>query len=112
MRLLGLGKPKEKQVLSREKAVELGAEMIGEAFLYFLFGGILLFEYYISSRNSEREKEKSRQYQIQLENRIADLELTNATTEAQLRELSRTVGELESQNYSLMQKVFPGGKKR
>ncbi|XP_053399330.1 optic atrophy 3 protein homolog [Mercenaria mercenaria] len=111
MRILGLGKPTQKQALSPDKAVELGAEMIGEITLYTFLVGILYAEYSYSARNSEREKDEKKQYLMSLERHVTELELNSARVEAELRELQRKVGELDSKSYSLMEKVYGKGKK-
>lgn len=57
MRLMGIQGPTEIQPLKEEKAVELGAEILGEAFLYGIAASVILYEYYRSVKKEEKRDE-------------------------------------------------------
>jgi len=112
-RLLGFGKgPKKEDIqpMNPDRAVELGAEMIGEVSIYVFALSLLLIEQYYSAKSSEK-KQNDVQNQIQdLQNHVNDLSISVATLDAELRKADRTITELSSQNLALQQKVF--GKKK
>lgn len=50
MRTIGGTGPSRVQPLKREKAIEVGAEILGEAFIYTVAASAILLEYWRSSR--------------------------------------------------------------
>lgn len=75
--------------LNEESAAELGAELLGEAIIFFIGGGCMLLEYSRQSTNSRRKEEELNATITGLQTQIAELELTTETIDAQLRELNR-----------------------
>lgn len=61
MRVIGVTGPTRIQPLKKEKAIEVGAEIIGEAFVYSVAASFIVFEYWKSSRKEaslESEQDK------------------------------------------------------
>lgn len=75
--------------LNEDLAAELGAELLGEAIIFFIGGGCMLLEYSRQSTNSRRKEEELNATITGLQTQIAELELTTETIDAQLRELNR-----------------------
>lgn len=53
MRLMGVSGPTEVQPLKEERAAELGADILGELFLYGTAAGYLTYEYYRSVKKEQ-----------------------------------------------------------
>lgn len=74
-RLMGASGSVEYAVLSEERAAELGAEMIGEFFVYGTAASLILYEYWKSVQRGQ-EKDESQDEKIRrLEHRIKETEL-------------------------------------
>lgn len=91
MRILGLGKATEVAPLSHEAAVELGAEMIGETFIFTVAVGCLAFEYWRQARKEEKHENKQTEAIERLENRVNELGLILEQQDAKLREMNRFI---------------------
>ena len=104
--LLGFGnRTKPRVPLDEDKAVELGAEIIGEAFLY-TFGASLLFAEYWYSSKAAGKKESDQKIQIKdMERKINELLLDTDTTNAQLREMQRLLYSVEESNTKLQERL-------
>lgn len=96
MRLMGVMGPTEVQPLKEEKAVEQGAEIIGELFLYSIAAGFLLFEYYRGVR-----KERAQDFK-------QDTEIS--VLQSQLEKLTKEVEGVRTELHSLEQTVNMGKK--
>lgn len=57
MRLMGVTGPTEVKPLSSERAVEIGAEIIGEMVIYTIASSAIIAEYYRSSRKGQKMEE-------------------------------------------------------
>ncbi|XP_052766579.1 optic atrophy 3 protein homolog [Mya arenaria] len=97
---------KDIQPMNSERAVELGAELIGEFTVYSVAVLLLYAEYYYSSKSNERKESDKKLEFENISNEVLHLSLNVATLEAELREAQRTLGELSSQNHALMEKVY------
>ena len=51
---MGMKGKVESKPLSEERAVEMGSEIIGEAFLYSVAAAYIVFEYWRSTRKDKR----------------------------------------------------------
>ncbi|KAJ9597264.1 hypothetical protein L9F63_011868, partial [Diploptera punctata] len=95
MWIMNLGKPVSVPQLNEQMAIELGANLIGETLIFVMAAGILFMEYSRQARK-ERGKEESRRDEIQRLNMILeDLYFQSEKQDAQIRELMRSVNELQ-----------------
>ncbi len=89
LRLLGLGKTKEVKPLNEEMAVDLGADMLGELFIFSVGAGLVAAEYWRQSRK-EAHHESTQDVRLRdLEQRVLDQGILLEQQSAQLRELDR-----------------------
>jgi hypothetical protein len=95
MWILNLGKPVHVPTLSETMAIELGANLIGEGIIFVIAAGIVYLEYTRQARK-DRLKEEGRHDEIQRLNMILeDLYFQSEKQDAQIRELMRTVHDLQ-----------------
>lgn len=95
MRLLNLGKPTEVSKLNENMAIELGAELLGEAIIFAVAVFTLTAEYIRSSR-SEKAKVTATENRFQsLENNIEELRFVIEKQNAEIRHLNRVYFALE-----------------
>ncbi|KAK7104962.1 putative OPA3-like protein CG13603 [Littorina saxatilis] len=110
LRLMGMGKAKNVERLTEDMAIELGAEMLGEFIIFTVAAGTLLLEYNKSVTKEALKEEREKHQMLMLKSKLQDLDLITAVQEAQIRELQRSVDDLEAQNKGLIGRVFGGGK--
>ncbi|KAF2899745.1 hypothetical protein ILUMI_06429 [Ignelater luminosus] len=97
MWILNLGKPVNIPVLNEAMAIELGANLLGEGVIFVIAAGILINEY---SRSSKKEaaREVAKQEEMQSINlELQELFFQMEEQRVQIKELLRTVAELETQ---------------
>jgi hypothetical protein len=95
MWILNLGKPVNVPPLNETMAIELGANLIGEGIIFIIAAGIVFSEYTRQVRK-DRVKEETRHEEIQRLNMILeDLYFQSEKQDAQIRELMRTVHDLQ-----------------
>ncbi len=91
MRLMGVVGATEVQPLKEEKAVELGAEILGEMFLYGIAAGFLVFEYYRGVRK-ERAQESGQDTRItELYGQVEKLSRDMEDVRTELRSLEQSI---------------------
>ncbi|CAG9764839.1 unnamed protein product [Ceutorhynchus assimilis] len=96
MWILNLGKPVNIPVLNEAQAIELGANLLGEAVIFLIAAGILISEYARSSAK-EAAKEAARLEEVNtLKSDIRELYIQAEEERAQIRELLRKVGDQHS----------------
>ena len=105
-RLLGLKASDHVQPLNEDAAVELGANLLGEGFLYSFLVGLLIAENMYSTSVSEAKDAEKKKHLKSLEDQVGQCELLVAAQEAELREMHRTIGQLQSEHDSLKLKVL------
>lgn len=88
---MGLSGPNKVQPLSEQKAVDVGAELLGESLLFGVATLMLFFEYRRGQRKEETKEDVQNQKIIDLQNQVKELELTLEMNSAQVRELTRLV---------------------
>ncbi|XP_054758867.2 putative OPA3-like protein CG13603 [Lytechinus pictus] len=93
MRILGLGKATEVKPLSNEAAVELGAEIISESFLFSVATGTIAFEYWRSSKKEEKHESQQSLDIKKLQSQVQELGLLIEEQDAKLREFNRLLVE-------------------
>ena len=85
---MGMKGKVESKPLSEERAVEMGSEIIGEAFLYSVAAAYIVFEYWRSTRKDKRHEE--------VQNReISDLHSQTQRLEGQVAQLQLTMESLK-----------------
>lgn len=95
MWILNLGKPVNVPSLNETMAIELGANLLGEGIIFIIAAGLLFLEYSRQVRK-ETAKEAARQEEISsLNYTIQELYFQAERQDAQIRELLRTVADLE-----------------
>lgn len=89
MRLMGVEGPTEVKALKVDKAAEIGAEMIGEFFIYSIAASVILLEYWRSSRREQSQDEAQ-------DTQIAQLHKTVGRLDGEVTELRKRLEQLES----------------
>ncbi len=91
LRLLGLGKTKEVKPLTEEMAVDLGADMLGEMFIFSVGTALIAAEYWrLSKKESHHESSQDLRLR-ELEDKLLDMRFLLEQQSAQMRELNRMV---------------------
>ena len=88
---MGLGKTKEVKPLTEEMAVDLGADMLGELFIFSVGTGVIAAEYWRQARKETRQESAQDLRLRNLEERVVDMGLLIEEQRAQIRELNRLV---------------------
>ncbi|XP_071787269.1 optic atrophy 3 protein homolog [Asterias amurensis] len=91
MRILGLGKASSVKPLSEEAAVELGAEIIGETFLFSVAVGTISFEYFRQQRKEQEHEGEQTSAISELQSRVEELGIFVEQQDAKIRELQRNM---------------------
>jgi len=105
MWILNLGKPVNIPVLNEAQAIELGANLLGEAIIFLIAAGILINEYARSSAKETAKEEAKKQELASLRNDIRELFIQAEEERAQIRELIRKLGHQDSQLQNIASKV-------
>ena len=84
---MGMKGKAEFKPLSEEKAVELGSEILGEAFLYSVAAAFIVYEYW-NSVSKEQMKEDNQNLHI------LELQQQTAKLEQEVEDLAKTLGSL------------------
>ncbi|KAF7280932.1 hypothetical protein GWI33_005396 [Rhynchophorus ferrugineus] len=101
MWILNLGKPINVPVLNEAQAIELGANLLGEAIIFIIAAGILINEYNRSSKKEAAKEEARKQELIDLRNDIRELYIQAEEERAQIRELIRRLGDQDTRLQAL-----------
>ena len=88
MRLMGVSGPTEVRALKEEKAVELGAELIGELFIFSTAASFFVYEYYRSVKK-EQQRDDTQDSDIDL------LQKTLEKVSGEVREIKEKLHLLE-----------------
>ena len=89
MRWMGTTGPTHIKPLTEEKAAELGAEIIGDTFVYGVAASIVIFEY-VRSKKKEQDAEDSQN------NQIANLNDSMQRLEREMRDIKKRLGDMDS----------------
>ncbi|XP_015922336.1 putative OPA3-like protein CG13603 [Parasteatoda tepidariorum] len=89
MRLLNLGKPSEVPKLNEAMAIELGADLLGEATIFMIAVFTITAEYIRSSRNEKAKLAATEQRFKTLENDVEELRFVVEKQSAELLHLTR-----------------------
>ncbi|XP_067412654.1 optic atrophy 3 protein [Emydura macquarii macquarii] len=77
--------------LNEEAAVELGAELLGEAIVFSVGGLCIFLEYARQASNTRKKEEEQNSAMLDLQQQVAELGLALEMLDAQLREVNRQV---------------------
>ncbi|XP_002736065.1 optic atrophy 3 protein homolog [Saccoglossus kowalevskii] len=91
MRLLGFGKVKEVKPLSEAAAVELGAEILGESFIFTVGVGVLVAEFWRQSRNEQHKEDTQNDSIKELQMKVEEMGFIVEQQDAKIRELNRRI---------------------
>ncbi|XP_047004984.1 putative OPA3-like protein CG13603 [Schistocerca americana] len=95
MWIMNLGKPVNIPSLNEAMAIELGANLVGEGIIFGVAAGVLYIEYNRQTRK-ETAKEQARKEELDtLHYTIQELYFTTERQDAQIRELTRMIVDLE-----------------
>ncbi|XP_034485886.1 putative OPA3-like protein CG13603 [Drosophila innubila] len=95
---LNLGRPVTVPPLNEAMAIELGANLLGEFIIFAIGAGLLIFEY---SRQVMKENKKNEAFQMekmQLTNTLTEINFRLERQDAQIREMTRVLADLDSRN--------------
>ncbi|KAI8130483.1 putative OPA3-like protein [Lucilia cuprina] len=95
---LNLGKPVNVPPLTEAMAVELGANLLGEFIIFAIGAGLLIFEYARQTSNEAKKQEKAKLEKDELTNRLAEMTFRLERQDAQLREMTRVLADIESRS--------------
>uniref|UniRef100_A0A1I8P229 OPA3-like protein CG13603 n=1 Tax=Stomoxys calcitrans TaxID=35570 RepID=A0A1I8P229_STOCA len=95
---LNLGKPVNVPPLTEAMAVELGANLLGEFIIFAIGAGLLIFEYARQTSNEAKKQEKMTLEKLELTNNLAEMTFRLERQDAQLRELTRVLADIESRS--------------
>lgn len=93
---MNLGKPVAVPPLNEAMATELGANLLGEAIIFGIGAGVLIWEYVRSSIKDSKKEEDLRIEKENLYNSLSDLEFRVEKQEAQIKTLTRHIADLGS----------------
>ena len=89
MRWMGTTGPTHVKPLTEEKAAELGAEIIGDTFVYSVAASIIIFEY-VRSKKKEQDAEDSQN------NQIAKLNDSMRRLEREMKDIKKRLSAMDS----------------
>uniref|UniRef100_A0A0A1X4V6 Putative OPA3-like protein CG13603 n=1 Tax=Zeugodacus cucurbitae TaxID=28588 RepID=A0A0A1X4V6_ZEUCU len=91
---LNLGKPVAVPPLNEAMAIELGANLLGEAIIFVIGAAVLIFEYTRQSNNEAKKQELMRQEKAELSLTLAEMGFRLERQDAQIREMTRALADL------------------
>ena len=89
MRWMGTTGPTHVKPLTEEKAAELGAEIIGDTFVYSVAASLILFEY-VRSKKKEQDAEDTQNSQI------AKLDDSMRRLEREMKDIKKRLSDMDS----------------
>ncbi|KAK7864718.1 hypothetical protein R5R35_013609 [Gryllus longicercus] len=96
MWILDFGQPAVVPSLNEAMAIELGANLLGEGIIFVIAAGVLYLEYSRGVRKENSKEEARKDEMDTLHYTIQELYFTTEKQDAQIRELTRMVAELET----------------
>ena len=91
---MGLKGPVNLKPLNEEKAVEMGAEMLGQAFIYGIGAGTIFFEINRGQKKEQMKEDEQNNEILALKDKLESLGLVMEQQAAQIRELTRLLHSL------------------
>uniref|UniRef100_W8BT61 Putative OPA3-like protein CG13603 n=1 Tax=Ceratitis capitata TaxID=7213 RepID=W8BT61_CERCA len=95
---MNLGRPVAVPPLNEAMAIELGANLLGESIIFIIGAAVLIFEYTRQSNNEAKKQETLRQEKAELALTLAEMGFRLERQDAQIREMTRALADLESRN--------------
>jgi hypothetical protein len=95
MWVMNLGKPVAIPSLNEAMAIELGANLLGEAIIFTVAAGVLILEYTRQSRKESAKEEARKDELNHIHYTINELYFQAEKQDAQIRELMRMISDLE-----------------
>ena len=94
MRWMGTTGPTHVKPLTEEKAAELGAEIIGDTFVYSVAASLIVFEY-VRSKKKEQDAEDTQNSQI------AKLNDSLRKLEREMKDIKKRLGNMDSKQQNI-----------
>ncbi|XP_018569016.1 putative OPA3-like protein CG13603 [Anoplophora glabripennis] len=107
MWILNLGKPVNIPVLNEAMAIELGANLLGEGIIFTIAAGVLIAEYNRSSRKEATKEEMKKREVTEIQEAIKELYIQSEEQNAQIRELTRKLGHLDTHLQNIVRNSKP-----
>ena len=98
MRWMGTTGPTHVNPLTEERAAELGAEIIGDAFVYSVAASLIIFEY-------ARSKKKEQDAEDTQNNQIAKLNDSIRRLEREMKEVKKRLGDMDSKQQNTKKNI-------
>lgn len=95
-RMLNLGKPKEVVKLNEQAAIDLGAELLGEIFMFLVASATILAEYIRQSRRSAEDKAALETRLLAIESRINEQKIDEESLKSQIQSMEVIINELKN----------------
>lgn len=95
---LNLGRPVTVPPLNEAMAIELGANLLGEFIIFAIGAGLLIFEYSRQTIKENKKNEAMQMEKMQLTNSLTEMNFRLERQDAQIREMTRVLADLDSRN--------------
>ncbi|ALC46107.1 CG13601 [Drosophila busckii] len=95
---LNLGRPVTVPPLNEAMAIELGANLLGEFIIFAIGAGLLIFEYSRQSIKENKKTEAMEMEKMQLTTTLTEMNFRLERQDAQIREMTRVLADLDSRN--------------
>lgn len=94
-RLLNLGSPKEVVKLNEQAAIDLGAELIGDLFMFSIGAAAVIAEYTRQSRKGAEEKNALESRLRQIEDQTSNFSVVSNDMEKRLAQIESSLSDLK-----------------
>ncbi|KAH8318816.1 hypothetical protein KR074_006732 [Drosophila pseudoananassae] len=84
--------------LNEAMAIELGANLLGEFIIFAIGAGLLIFEYSRQTAKENKKNEAAQMEKMQLTNTLTEMSFRLERQDAQIREMTRVLADLDSRN--------------
>ncbi|XP_032305497.1 putative OPA3-like protein CG13603 [Drosophila ananassae] len=84
--------------LNEAMAIELGANLLGEFIIFAIGAGLLIFEYSRQTAKENKKNEAAQMEKMQLTNTLTEMGFRLERQDAQIREMTRVLADLDSRN--------------
>ncbi|KAH8236726.1 hypothetical protein KR026_009361 [Drosophila bipectinata] len=84
--------------LNEAMAIELGANLLGEFIIFAIGAGLLIFEYSRQTAKENKKNEVAQMEKMQLTNTLTEMSFRLERQDAQIREMTRVLADLDSRN--------------
>lgn len=84
--------------LNEAMAIELGANLLGEFIIFSIGAGLLIFEYSRQTIKENKKNELAQSEKMELTNMLTEMNFRLERQDAQIREMTRVLADLDSRN--------------